>query len=132
MPLMCCIIKPKMAKKFKRTDSGILVPEEKPEAVQCGTCPRLIWKTKEVGGRIFVHNDLPICVFCRIMKSSKLAGAMVGSKSKRKFAHDLIDREKFIQDRADKELEEVALASQDREETRIAKMDTADRKRFIA
>lgn len=99
--------------EFIKTKSGILIPEssqEKPVAVECGYCPNLIWKHKEVKGKLHMVNGSPMCTHCRVMKFSKMKRAMV--KDKKSHHIDQKVRQDFIQDRENKRIEQIAAHSQ--------------------
>jgi hypothetical protein len=47
--------------------------QNKPEGVQCGYCPKIIYKHNESGNKIWISKGKPICAVCRIMKHTKIA-----------------------------------------------------------
>ena len=94
--------------------SPILVP--RPIGVQCGYCPKLIFKNQEAGGRLFLMNGRPACARCRIMKDHRMASRIRDNILA--YKKDFDARTKREQESEDRKIREIALKSQKRTGTK--------------
>lgn len=101
--------------------NGIMIPESaRPVGVQCGFCPKVIFKQNEAGGRLFIaeKEGLPICARCRVLRGRM---ARVIRRDVDKYEKDKDRREKAIQQAANEKAAEIAKATQIATETQITK-----------
>jgi Zn-finger protein len=103
---------------MKSKTPKVIVPLEQSQPVRCGYCPSLIFKDREVNGRLHLIDGSPACVRCRILKS-KTGKQIV--KDKAKLEEDLAEKERVAQLEADQEVRVIAHESQIATKTAISK-----------
>ena len=96
------------------TANPILVP--RPKAVQCGYCPKMIYKHQEAGGRLWMMNGKPACARCRIMAHRSMAARI--REDEPAYRADVAERNKREQAEANKQVEHIAAESQKRTRTK--------------
>jgi len=92
---------------FGKTEKGIVVPKRK--AIQCGYCPRPIFKEHEPTGRLKIVNGMPMCPTCRVIKLDKNGKRILGDK--KLYKQDVAAAEKLAEKHEQERVEEISATS---------------------
>lgn len=104
-----------MTHGFGKTASGIEVPLRK--GIQCGYCPRVIFKEHEPHGKLKLVDGRPMCPVCRVTKLDKAGRFITSGGERRRYDRDVIERDKLAEQLEKQRVEDIAATSVERSGT---------------
>jgi len=114
--------------KFRRSSSGIYVPNTPAKTPNCNSCGENIpYFTKERKEALTTNNGVPICAQCKIKR--QMSGRL--DQGKREYERDKKSKDKREDAQERKRIREVAHRSQQSDDVNsIEDMDNVDKKSF--